>query len=73
MGAVQSERNKRGFVSSVIPHSTRKALPPDANDDWLPMYRTPPVGPPIGICSPPKLPHLSPPPVKGSLSEIPGL
>ena len=60
-------------VVPLIPRSTREALPPDANDDWLPMDRTPPSGPPIGLCSPPKLPHVSPPPVKGSLSEIQGL
>ena len=63
----------RNTVVPLIPRSTREALPPDANDDWLPMDRTPPSGPPIGICSPPKLPHVSPPPVKGYFSEIPGL
>ena len=63
----------RNVVVPLIPRSTREALPPDANDDWLPMDRTPPSGPPIGLCSPPKLPHVSPPPVKGSLSEIQGL
>ena len=63
----------RNVIVPLIPRTTREALPPDANDDWLPMDRTPPSGPPIGLCSPPKLPHVSPPPVKGSFSEIPGL
>ena len=60
----------RNVVVPLIPRTTREALPPDANDDWLPMDRTPPSGPPIGLCSPPKLPHVTPPPVKGSISEI---
>ena len=63
----------RNTVVPLIPRAALDAPPPDVNDDWIPLARTPPVDPPIGLCSPPKLPHLSPPPVKGSLSEMPGL
>ena len=63
----------RNVVVPLIPRSTREALPPDANDDWLPLDRTPPSGPPLGLCSPPKHPPAPPTPEKESSSGIQGL
>ena len=65
----------RNVVVPLIPRSTREALPPDANDDWLPMDRTPPSGPPpvLEPYVPPPPRSYPPPPVKGSFSEIQGL
>ena len=65
----------RNTVVPLIPRSTREALPPDANDDWLPMDRTPPSDPPP-VLEPyvPPPPRTYPPPsVKQSSSGIPGL
>ena len=65
----------RNVVVPLIPRSTREALPPDANDDWLPMDRTPPSDPPpvLEPYVPPPPRTYPPPPVKQSLSGLPGL
>ena len=52
----------RDIVVPLLPRSTREVPPPDANDDWLPLDRTPRSVAPLGICSPPKRPSLPPTP-----------
>ena len=52
----------RDIVVPLLPRATREVPPPDANDDWLPLDRTPPSVAPLGICSPPKRPPLPPTP-----------
>ncbi len=47
----------RNTVVPLIPRTMRKALPPDANDDWLPLERKHPSGPPPGPG-----PYVPPPP-----------
>ncbi len=47
----------RNTVVPLIPRTMREALPPDANDDWLPLERKHPSGPPPGPG-----PYVPPPP-----------
>ncbi len=63
----------RNTVVPLIPRTTREALPPDANDDWLPLDRKHPSGPPphSGPYVPPPPRSYPPVPVKESSSGLP--